>query len=327
MNTDDTSALAPPPAAASPSSRPGDDGAARLADAILDAILGQPLEALLPPMLLARLLREASLWHLRSAGAEELMRALLPQLQGFLRDLGNRPLRDALPQEAVAGLRELLTRPYTPDRALLVAALSSQPFRRLNRELMVGTLLDYSRRLRTSVEGGGMGKGLSTLGRLASEAVKKSTSALGSIAPGMTSAVSDEFERQMQRRAADFADGAVDEMVQRVATTLTDPTRTAEQTELKLALLDFMLELRGAQVARELERMQPAAVAASLSALARVWLDREQATMELAAALLWLMSRLRSQPPAAVRSALHALLAHVLRPLLDKGAPLSALAG
>lgn len=310
--------------------------AARLSDVILEAWLKESVGALFPPELVAKVLREAALFHLRSAHAEDSMVVVIAAAQRYLANLGEgfsagpgqARLRDALPKEVLALLRALLSLPYTPNRAWLVGILSREPFRRLNREIMLGTLLDYSRRLRTTVADGGLGKGLGALGRLAGEAVKKSTSALGSIAPGMTSAIQDEFEQKMQRRTAEFAEGAVDEMVQRVATTLTDPLRAAEHTELKLALLDFVLDLRGAEVARELDRLSPLAVARELRVFMLAWLEREPAVANLAAGIAWLQKELGGQPQtvsAPLHAALHGLLAHALQPAIESGAVRRAL--
>ena len=322
-----------------------DPVAARLAGLVVDACLGRSPFTLVPPQQLAPLLRELVLGALRSPGADEGTASLLRSALAALR---MRPrLREGLPPELLQLLRELVVRPYMPDRALLVGVLSLRPCQRLTRELMVGTLLDYSRRVRTAVAtgntggtGGDSGRGRGgMLGRLATEAVRKSTSALGTLAPNMTSAVTDEFERQLQRRAAEFADGAVDEMAQRLAAVLTDPARAAEQKELKLALLEFLLDRPGAQLAAELERAQPVELAGKLRAAAIAWLEREGATPQLTAALAWLAERFNGQTLAellgsagaagalpALRAVLVAYFTPTLQPLVQGGELLRLLA-
>jgi hypothetical protein len=241
--------------------------------------------------------------------------------------------------------KELLRLPYVPDRALLVALLSRPPFRRLNRELMTGTLIDYSRRIRSTLSDPNAGRSLGMLGRLATQAVQRGSAAVGAVAGGVASVVTDELERQMQRRAGEFAEGAVDELVGRLATTLTDPVRTAEHLEIKLSLLDFVLDLSGETVAVELSRVQPLTVITPLRAALLRWLDRPQATDELAAALAWLyaqdaglsgaprsvgecsLAELVGSPEllSAVRSALRTLVAHAIRPSVESGALRQAL--
>lgn len=298
-----------------------------IAEALVDALLTRPPQELLPPERLAPLLRELALQALRSPRAEEATTRLLETAVEALRGRGK--LRQSLRPQAATLLRELIALPYVPDRTLLVGVLSQRPFQRIARELMVGTLLDYSRRLRSTVGEGAPPKGMGMLGRLATEAVRKSTSALGTIAPGVTSAVSDEFERQLQRRAAEFADGAVEEMMQRTAGILTDPARAAEHVEIKLALLDFLLDRPGPVLARELERMQLNTIFTPLRAAIATWLEREQATADITTALIFLQQHAPAPTlhalldglgalPAA-RAILGTILASGLQPLLESG--------
>lgn len=301
------------------SSSPKEGAAAAVAGAIVDACLAQLRAGPGLPALLSRLLREGLLLYLRSPRADASVRELVLTGQRFLNEHGRATLGELLPAEAVKLLRTLANHPYTPERRLLLSVLSREPFRRWSRELMVGMLLDYSRRLGTSVASAGMGKGLGALGRLATEAVKKSTSAIGSIAPGMTSAVTDELERQMQRRTAEFADGAIDDLLQRVAATLTDPARAAEHTAMKRALLECMLETSGSQVAQELVRLEPATVAAELRAASLAWLSCEQAEAELGRLLAWLVEQAPEGTFAAVAAVLRPFLASALHPIVVDG--------
>src|SRR5262249_52993402 len=152
-----------------------------LIGAVEDACFGPSDATLVPPQLLAIFLRETALAALRAPRADETTAASLEAMRRYFAARGR--LRESLPAPVVELLRALLLRPYIRERALIVALLSREPFRRLNRELMVGTLLDYSRRLRTTFAEGGMAKSWGALGRLAGEAVKKSTSAIGTLAP------------------------------------------------------------------------------------------------------------------------------------------------
>lgn len=344
---------------AAPSSTPPADAAHRLAEVLLDGCMGRPLHALLPPSLAAELGRAVALSLLRDPMADARLAQGLTRLQDSLRRVPT--LRALLPADAVLLLQELARTPYVPDRSLLVALLSRPPFRRLNRELMLGTLVDYSRRIRSTLADPNAGRNLGMLGRLATQAVQRGTAAVGAVASGVASVVTDELERQMQRRAAEFAEGAVDELVGRLANTLTDPTRAAEHAELKLALLDFALELRGEALAAELSRAQPLRLAGTLRTALLSWLDRPAAASELSAALSWVYAQdlggkpwgdhtLRellltlstlpadaadataasvsaSSSPAGpvLQAALATAIAHFLRPSVDSGAALAAL--
>jgi len=331
-----------PAAAASGSA--STDLALHVADVLIAGCIDRPLASLLPVELIARLAHDFALALLRDPQADARLVKLYAQLQAGLRRLPR--LRAAVPPDFVLLAKELLRLPHTPDRALLVALLSRPPFRRLNRELMTGTLVDYSRRIRSTLSDPNAGRNLGMLGRLATQAVQKGTAAVGAVAGGVASVVTDELERQMQRRAGEFAEGAVDELVGRLATTLTDPARAAEHVELKLSLLDFALDLPGESVAAELARVQPATVVVPLRAALLRWLDRPQATEDLVAALRWLYAQDVGLPGgearafgdrsvaeivgstellAAVQSALRTLVAQLVRPSVASGALRQAL--
>jgi len=345
-----TEGSAPPPAPK--------DAAHHLAEVLLDGCMGRPLQTLLPPTLCAELGRAVALAVLRDPQADVRLAQGLTLAQSRLRRVPT--LRSLLSADAVLLLQELARTPYVPERTLLVALLSRPPFRRLNRELMLGTLVDYTRRIRSTLSDPNAGRNLGMLGRLATQAVQRGTAAVGAVASGVASVVTDELERQMQRRAAEFAEGAVDELVARLAATLTDPTRTAEHIELKLALLDFALDLRGEALANELGRSQPLRVASQLRSTLLTWLDRPEAASDLTAALTWLYAQdiagrpwgqrtlrdlllLLTENPApasatspslpselsatgqVLLSAITTAIAHWLRPSVQSGAALAAL--
>lgn len=249
-----------------------------IALALVDGLLTQPLGKLLPAERLVSVLRQVGLVHLQSEHAERIARVTWQGLQALLLRPGT--VRSLLPPPVIELLTALLSRSYVLPRPLLIALLSRPPLRRLSRELMIGTLLDYSRKVRTQVGEASQTRG-GMLGRLATEAVKKSTSAIGSIAPGMTAAVSDELERQFRTRSSEFADSAVDDLAQRIATILTDPTRQHEHRELARSLLDFALDLPVKTLQEELTKLDPLALSALVRKSLHTWLQRPESEAEL----------------------------------------------
>lgn len=259
---------------------------AAVVELLIDALLGRPLGDILPPARLCATLQQLGRLYLPSSQAEQHAILVWQRLDRLLDRPGT--LRDVVPPPIVDVLRTLLSRPYLLPRPLLVSVLSRPPLRRLSRELMIGTLLDYSRKVRTQVGEVSQSRG-GMLGRLATEAVKKSTSAIGSLAPGVTAAVSDELERQFRSRASEFADSAVDDLAQRLAAILTDPARMAEHKDLARSLLDFALELPLQTVRAELTRLDPLAVTSEVRRAVHAWLLRPESEAELLA-LLQLLS-------------------------------------
>ncbi len=328
MTTDDLSA--------------GSDPAEQVSALLLDSLLALPLRTLLVPKLHAPLLRAAlrSLlhgpWSRPGSGAG--LDALTAHAARFLR--GQATLRQAIPPALIELTRELVRRPYVPERGLMLGLISVPPLRTLTRELMVGTLLDYGRKLRaaTTEPAAGSKSGAAPsrgglLGRLATEAVRKGGAAAQAIAPGVTSLVTDELERQMQRRATEFADGAVDELLQRAAATLTDPQRAAEQTAVKLAMLDYLLTLRGPELAQELERLEPHALGELGRKALLAFLESATAETDLVAILQGLSDAAATDPALSLgallesagaleplRAALLLLFRQVTGPVLASGA-------
>ena len=251
-----------------------------LAEAVIDGFFSQPLLSLCPQSMLLPVIQKALLLHLGSPLAAEQADALWQWIKIRLSVPG--PLRQLLPLPLVTLVRTVLSRPYSVPKPLVVALLSRPPLRRLQRELMLATLVDYSRKVRTQVGEVSQSRG-GMLGRLATEAVKKSTSAIGSLAPGMTAAVTDELERQFRTRASEFADSAVDDLAQRMAQILTDPARQAEQRELLLSLLDFALDLPLATIRDELTKLDPLTVAAEVRRGLADWLARPDSAAVLSA--------------------------------------------
>ena len=249
-----------------------------LALALVDGLLNRPIGKLVPVEKLVAVLRQVGLLHLQSGHAEQLGLKVWQRFHGLVAGQGT--LRSLLPPPVIDLLVTLAARSYVLPRPLLVAVLSRPPLRRMSRELMIGTLLDYSRKVRTQVGEVSQTRG-GMLGRLATEAVKKSTSALGSIAPGMTAAVSDELERQFRTRSSEFADSAVDDLAQRLAAILTDPTRHAERRELARSLLDFALDLPLQTLREELTKLDPLAISALVRKSLHTWLQRPESEAEL----------------------------------------------
>ena len=287
---------------------------AGLVDLLIDALLGRPLVDILPPARLAATLHHVGRLYLPSAQAEQHAILLWRRLDSLLDRPGT--LRDVVPPPIVDLLRTLMARPYLLPRPLLVAVLSRPPLRRLSRELMIATLLDYSKKVRTQVGEASQSRG-GMLGRLATEAVKKSTSAIGSLAPGVTAAVSDELERQFRAKASEFADSAVDDLAQRMAQILTDPTRQAEQRELVLSMLDFALDLPLATIRDELAKMDPVTMAAEVRKGVVAWLSRPDSTADLASLLAQLAPLVQDQSLAALLGPAHGPVRSLLCDILS----------
>ena len=123
--------------------------------------------------------------------------------------------------------------------------LDREPLKKLLRAQVIDTLVAFGRRAASPVADNPIARGLGGLGKLAMGQGSK-PSAFGAIA----SAVSGEVERQVEKRATDFADTAVEGILGGIADQVSDPARAKEQAAMREALLDGFLELTGAEAAQ-----------------------------------------------------------------------------
>src|SRR5690606_40065112 len=82
--------------------------------------------------------------------------------------------------------------------------------------------------------------------------------ALAAFATDVADRLADEVERQIERRAAEFADAALSGLVARLADILSDPARAGQLASAREALVDGLFSLEARELADELERSDPA---------------------------------------------------------------------
>ncbi|PTL75248.1 hypothetical protein [Vitiosangium sp. GDMCC 1.1324] len=263
----------------------------RLAALVVEHELSQPLETLFPPALVARALKTALEGWLASDTAD---RELASAIEHLHRQLTQDPrtVREAVPPELSKGLAELAARRYSPDRALVLAVVDRPPVRSLARGLLLNVLIEFSRKVSAPVTENRIAKGFSGLAKLAADQARSSGGALG----GIASALSDEIERQVEKRARDFTDSALSGIFQQFADALTDPNRASEQAEMRVAILDGVLGQPLARLGRELSRVDvPGGVAVVRKGLSQ-WLASKDATAELEGWLTRAMERNGKRP-------------------------------
>ncbi|HEX8437773.1 hypothetical protein [Archangium sp.] len=263
----------------------------RLAALVVEHELSQPLDTLFPPALVARALRAALEGWLASDTADREFASALNHFQGQLTQ-DRRTLREALPPELAKGLAELASRRYSPDRTLVLSVLDRPPVRSLARGLLFNVLIEFSRKVSAPVTENRIAKGFSGLAKLAADQARSAGGALG----GIAGALSEEIERQVEKRARDFADSALTGVFQQLADALTDPSRASEQAEMRVALLEGVLDLPLSRLGRELSRSDvPGGTAVARKALTQ-WLASKDATAELEGWLTRAMARDAKRP-------------------------------
>jgi hypothetical protein len=224
---------------------PKDDGlAARLASLIVDDVLGRTLKEIVIPKEAAIALGDGIRAITASDAAEK---RITSELERATRELAaeKSQIGAKVPAPLKEGLRELAQMKSEPHKEAILKLLDREPLRALLRAQVIDTLVAFGRKAASPVADSPIARGLGGLGKSMLGQIASRPSALGSLA----SAVSSEVERQVEKRATDFAETACDGIFEGVATRVSDPAQAKEQAAMRLALLDGLFELTGSDVA------------------------------------------------------------------------------
>jgi hypothetical protein len=220
------------------------EGAAgRLAERIVDDVLGKTLRDLVDVSFAAAAARDALRAFTASDAAAARVADVLTEAEKTLA-ADKRAVGTVVPAALRAGARDLASVAVTPPRDVVEKLLDREPLKKLLRAQVIDTLIAFGRKAASPVADNPIARGIGGLGKLALGQATK-PGAFGAIA----NAVSGEVERQVEKRATDFADTAVAGIVSGMAAQIADPARAKEQAAMRLAMLDGFLELTGPEVA------------------------------------------------------------------------------
>ncbi len=218
-----------------------DSPSARLAALLVDDVLARPLHELVETTAIATATRDALLaWTASDAGAARVVADL--ERARTLAGAQRGPVGELLPVPVRVALRDLAKLPVVARRDAVLKLVDRPSLRQAIRGQLVRTLVDFGRKVSSPVSDNPIARGLGGLGKLAGQIAKPSP--LGAIA----SAVSGEVERQIDKRASDFADTAVAGILSGIADQASDPANVASQAALRLELLEGLLGLTGADL-------------------------------------------------------------------------------
>lgn len=167
-----------------------------------------------------------------------------------------KPLRGFVPAEAHTPLRELLGRAYAPDEELLYRIVDQPAIRGLVRVVLADTVTRFRKRLSEWDSGllGGIGKRAAARGRGILGNVGRN---LGGMAENLVDAVREEVDHALEGRVSEFVTGATTEAVRTIAGYAADPSHAASFGELRLAILDVVLDTPIRDLAGEMDKLRP----------------------------------------------------------------------
>lgn len=236
---------------------------ARLASAVVRDVLERPLGELVDPSLLAGALREVLVALTTSDSATQ---RIIDRVQRANAALAaqSRPVGTIVPRALAEGARALARLPTTPSRDAVLKLLDRPAIKRMLRAQVIETLAAFGRRAASPVADNSLARGLGGISKRALGQIASGPGALSRVA----NAVSTEVERQVEKRASEFADTAVAGILAGIATQATDTARREEQAAIRIAIIDGLLEMTGADLAGLAPGHAPSQVDAVRSALA-----------------------------------------------------------
>lgn len=250
------------------------EAAQSLAALSVEQILAKPVEALVPQQLARETARKGLEAWLKSDTAltvlERIVEAIVNELQQ-----DKRSLKEVLSSDLRRVAHELLRRPFSPDRRLVLTIIDREPMREVVRALLLDTVLEFGRKASAPVAG--VARGLGSLAKLAGETVKSRSGGLGSL----VGAVSGEVERQVEKRAVEYVDAALGGVFAQLADIISDPRKADQAAELRLAAFDGVLELTATQLARELMNLDITGGAKVLRSGLEKWLATSESEKHL----------------------------------------------
>jgi len=212
--------------------------AAGLAALIVTDVLARPLGEIVDPLVVAGAVRDVLVaWTASDAAAQRIVERI--QKRNAALAAAGRPVGAIVPPPLADGLRALARLPTTPSHDALLKLLDRPPVKRLLRAQVIETLAAFGRRAASPVADSSLARGLGGISKRALGQIASGPGAISRVA----NAVSGEVERQVEKRAAEFADTAVAGILAGIAGQATDATWREEQAAIRVAIVDGLLEM------------------------------------------------------------------------------------
>jgi hypothetical protein len=244
------------------------DGAAlrALAELVVNETTATPLRSIATPRFVAGQIATALEAIARGDTARTWADRQIARQRDHWKD-EHRPVRTWMPKEADEPLRKLLARPWTPDKDLTLRILDQPALRRLVGEVLEDSLVRFQKRLK-SIDKAGIGafgaraakrsRGLfGDMARSIAPELHGVAHNLGGIAENLVGAVTEEIEGALTDRIKEFVAGATSDALATSAKHLADPKYAQGFGELRVAVLDVILDTPVSRVAAEADKLKP----------------------------------------------------------------------
>jgi hypothetical protein len=233
---------------------PDGDALPQLARLVVEETTATPLRELASPRWVASQLATA----LEAATQGDMLRSwvdrrIVTERQRWSEE--ERALREFVPNEAMEPLQKLLGRPYAPEEELVFRIIDQPAIRNLVRTVLSDTVRSFRKRI--EVDGG-------MIGDLGRRAAKRGRGLfgnvgrnLGGMAENLVGAVREEVDYALEGRVKEFVQGATSEALRTIARYAADESHAASFGQLRLAILDVILDTSIRDLATEADKLKP----------------------------------------------------------------------
>ena len=144
---------------------------------------------------------------------------------------------------------QVVGHPHAIDRSTFLTVFDRPPVREMVRTILTASLIEFGKRASAPVAG--MAKTLGGFAKLGLDAAKASSGSIG----GILGAVSGEVERQLEKRAREFADLALSKVIGEIADVFSNPARTGEAAAFRTEALRGAFSVSSSAWSRELDKI------------------------------------------------------------------------
>lgn len=222
-----------------------------LARLMVDDVTATPLRELVHPRWIASQLATG----LEAISRGDLLHAFVERrLDAGMDDLTRREevLRSYFPSEVDGPLRDVLRHPWSPDPGLTLRVLDQPAMRSLVASVLTTMLVRF--RTRMGQIDGGL---LRSIGGRAKRRSRGLFGGVAEIAEQVAEVVKEEVEQGLDEKVRDFVSGATRDAMKAIADYLADPAHAEAFAELRVGVLDVLLDTPVGELAGEVEKAQP----------------------------------------------------------------------
>ena len=223
----------------------------------VDDLLARPLREVLDPAWVASTAVEGLRASASDERTEAWIRARIDEARARAGQEHGRA-GDLLTPDLVEAVKELLRRPYVPDRELVGRFVHHRAVHELVRDMLEHALVEFGQKTRAVVpQQLPKSLGRSRFGKLVSAATD------------VAGAVGSEVERQLEKRVKVFVDGAIRASVDRMADHLVAVERAKDLGDWRADGFQVLLDLSVDDWLAELDKLDPDGLVTDLATLLR----------------------------------------------------------